>query len=120
MDTLHQSVKLLREKTGRSPDDHNLMLFEIALAEVGANVLMYGRKPMSKDRSVEYKLRADAETATASFTDRGPPLHNQLKRAMPAPTSETGRGLAIARKVLDELGYERDGEVNTWRLVKRL
>jgi anti-sigma regulatory factor (Ser/Thr protein kinase) len=39
---------------------------------------------------------------------------------MPAPTSETGRGLAIARKVLDELGYERDGEVNIWRLVKRL
>jgi serine/threonine-protein kinase RsbW len=120
LETLHASVQLLRERTGRPPDDRNLILFEIALAEIGANVLMYGRKPTSRDRSVEYKLRADAETATASFTDRGPPLHNQLKRAMPAPTSETGRGLAIARKALDELGYERDGEVNTWRLVKRL
>ena len=113
-------MQLLRKKTGRSADDHNLMLFEIALAEIGANVLMYGRKPTSKDRSVEYRLRADAKAAIASFTDRGPPLHNQLKRAMPAPMSEAGRGLAIARKVLDELGYERDGEVNTWRLVKRL
>jgi serine/threonine-protein kinase RsbW len=120
LDTLHSSVQLLREKTGRTADDRNLMLLEIALAEIGANVLMYGRKPGSSDRTVLYKLRADAGIATASFTDRGPPLHNQLKRAMPAPTSEAGRGLAIARKVLDELGYERDGEVNTWRLVKRL
>lgn len=120
LETLHDSVQQLRERTGRSVDDRNLMLLEIALAEIGANVLMYGRKPTSKDRTVEYRLRADAETATASFTDRGPPLHNQLKRAMPAPMSETGRGLAIARKALDELGYERDGEVNTWRLVKRL
>jgi anti-sigma regulatory factor (Ser/Thr protein kinase) len=120
LDTLHDSVQLLREKAGRRPDDINLILFETALAEIGANVLMYGRKPGSRDRSVEYRLRLDDETATASFTDRGPPLHNQLRRAMPAPTSVAGRGLAIARKVLDELGYERDGEVNTWRLVKRL
>ncbi|HAC46259.1 MAG TPA: ATP-binding protein, partial [Chloroflexi bacterium] len=35
-------------------------------------------------------------------------------------TVETGRGLAIARKALDELGYLREGKVNTWRLVKRL
>jgi serine/threonine-protein kinase RsbW len=56
----------------------------------------------------------------ATFTDRGPPLHNQLTRAMPEATSETGRGLAIARQVLDELGYEREGEINKWRLVKRL
>jgi anti-sigma regulatory factor (Ser/Thr protein kinase) len=39
---------------------------------------------------------------------------------MPAPTVETGRGLAIAHKALDELEYRREGEVNTWRLVKRL
>jgi anti-sigma regulatory factor (Ser/Thr protein kinase) len=52
--------------------------------------------------------------------DWGPPLHNQITRAMPPSSSEAGRGLAIARKVLDELGYQREGEVNTWRLVKRL
>jgi serine/threonine-protein kinase RsbW len=39
---------------------------------------------------------------------------------MPDPASESGRGLAIARQVLDELGYEREGEINKWRLVKRL
>jgi len=39
---------------------------------------------------------------------------------MPAPESEDGRGLAMARSLLDDLGYERDGNVNRWRLVKRL
>ena len=120
MDTLHHSVDLLRERTGRGADDRNLILFETALAEIGSNVLIYTGKHGTGGTPVEYELRLQAGTATASFTDQGPPLHNQLPRAMPAPTSEAGRGLAIARKVLDELGYKRDGEVNHWRLVKRL
>jgi serine/threonine-protein kinase RsbW len=110
-------VDLLRERTGRGADDRNLILFETALAEIGS---IYTGKHGANGHPVEYELRLEAGTATASFTDQGPPLHNQLPRAMPAPTSEAGRGLAIARKVLDELGYKRDGEVNYWRLVKRL
>jgi len=113
-------VELLRRQTGRPASDRNLILFETALAEIGSNVLMYTGKHGTSGPPVQYDLRLDADVATASFTDRGPPIHNQMTRAMPAPTSEAGRGLAIARKVLDELGYKRDGEVNTWRLVKRL
>ena len=120
MDTLHRSVELLRERTGRGAEDRNLILFETALAEIGANVLIYTGRHGTSGPPVEYELHLEEGTATASFADRGPPIHNQLSRAMPAPTSEAGRGLAIARKVLDELGYKRDGEVNYWRLVKRL
>lgn len=120
LDTLHRSVELLRERAGKPADDHNLILFETALAEIGSNVLIYTGKHGTSAPPVEYELRLESNTATAFFTDRGPPIHNQLSRAMPAPTSEAGRGLAIARKALDELGYKRDGEVNTWRLVKRL
>jgi serine/threonine-protein kinase RsbW len=120
LDTLHHSVELLREWTGRGADDRNLILFETALAEIGSNILIYTGKHGTSGPPVEYELRLEAETATASFTDRGPPIHNQLTRAMPAAMSEAGRGIAIARKVLDELGYKRDGEVNYWRLVKRL
>jgi len=95
------------------------MLFESALAEIGANALTHGR-PDEPGAAVEYVLHLEGRTATATFIDRGPPVHNHLARPMPEPTSETGRGLAIARQVLDELGYERDGEINKWRLVKRL
>ncbi len=106
-------------ENGDALDETNVMLFESALAEIGANALTHGRRA-AEDALVEYVLHLDGRTAIATFTDRGPPVHNHLTRSMPEPTSETGRGLAIARQVLDELGYERDGEINKWRLVKRL
>ena len=113
-------MQLLRDRTGRKVDDLSLVLFESALAEIGANVLLHGRQRGRPAVEVEYDLKLEADTLTALFTDQGPPLHNRVTRPMPAATSEAGRGLAIARKVLDELEYQRDGEVNTWRLVKRL
>jgi serine/threonine-protein kinase RsbW len=113
-------MQLLRNRTGRDTSDLALMQFELALAEIGANVLRYALPPGSDQPRVQFELRLDSGTLTALLTDWGPPLHNPLTWAMPAPTSEAGRGLALARKVLDELAYEREGEVNTWRLVKRL
>jgi serine/threonine-protein kinase RsbW len=119
LETLHESVKLLRDASGRSPDDPNLMHFEIALAEIGANVLTHGR-PNNVDPPVEYDLRFEQDTARASFIDRGPAVLDFATRAMPDASSESGRGLPMARWLLDELIYKRDGEVNRWRLVKRL
>jgi len=113
-------VQLLREKGPGSLDETSIMLFESAVAEIGANVLTHGRLDGPTDAPVEFRLRLEGHMALATFVDRGPAVHNHLTRAMPEQTSETGRGLAIARQVLDELGYERDGEINTWRLVKRL
>ena len=110
----------MRDRVGTAVDETNVMLFESALAEIGANVLTHGRREGPADAPVEFNLRLEGHMAMATFTDRGPRLHNHLTRAMPEPSSESGRGLAIARQVLDELGYERDGEINTWRLVKRL
>jgi serine/threonine-protein kinase RsbW len=111
---------MLRDRVGHAVDETNVMLFESALSEIGANVLTHGRREGPADAPVDYTLRLEGHLAVATFTDRGPPLHNHLTRAMPDPASESGRGLAIARQVLDELGYEREGEINKWRLVKRL
>jgi anti-sigma regulatory factor (Ser/Thr protein kinase) len=110
----------MRDRVAGAVDETNVLLFESALGEIGANVMTHGRKEGPAEAPVEYRLRLEGHMALATFIDRGPPLHNQLARAMPEPTSESGRGLAIARQVLDELGYEREGEFNTWRLVKRL
>jgi len=95
------------------------MLFETAIGEIGANVLTHGRPP-GIDNHVQYVLQFAKGTAVASFTDPGPPVFEHLDRSMPGPTSENGRGLAMARSLLDELGYEREGEANKWRLTKRL
>jgi serine/threonine-protein kinase RsbW len=40
--------------------------------------------------------------------------------AMPDETSERGRGLAIASRVLDELSYHRDSDGNHWTLIRQL
>lgn len=95
------------------------MLFELALAEIGANVLTHGRESAT-DPPIEYVLWLEAETALASFVDQGPPVPDSLDPAMPPPTSESGRGFALAHSVLDELAYRREGDMNRWRLVKRL
>jgi anti-sigma regulatory factor (Ser/Thr protein kinase) len=116
---LHQSVERLREVARRGPNDRLVSDFETAIVEIGANVLTHG-SPRESRRPVEYSLRWDGQLAVASFADAGPPVHNQIGRAMPALTSEGGRGLALARLLLDELGYKREGNVNIWRLVKRL
>jgi len=119
LEKLHESVKLLREASGRKPDDTNVMHFEIALAEIGANVLTHGR-PNHVDPPIEYELRLEQGAALASFIDRGPAVLDFATRAMPDTESESGRGLPMARWLLDELLYKRDGEVNRWKLVKRL
>lgn len=110
----------VRLETGKDDTDRALILFELALAEIGANVLLYGRPTNGPDSAVEYELELHDDVLEATFADLGPPPHNQLARGMPEPLSESGRGLAIARQALDELAYSREGKVNRWRLVKRL
>lgn len=117
--TLHHSIDLLRDSAQRPIDEHALMLFETALGEIGANVLTHGR-PGGHHEDVDYVLRFDGDSASAQFADRGPAVEEHLSREMPDPLSESGRGLPMARALLDDLGYERVGDVNTWRLVKRL
>jgi len=118
LELLHESVGRLRRFTGRQLDDPRLTQLETALAEVGANVLTHGR-PRGSCESVDYRLVYASDAAVATFTDAGPAVADHL-RLMPAPTSEQGRGLAMARMLLDELAYRRDGDSNQWRLVKRL
>jgi serine/threonine-protein kinase RsbW len=119
LDILHRSVERLRRATGRTADDGPLLRFETALGEIGSNVLTHGRPP-GTEHPVDYRLHFDGEVVVASLTDFGAPVHEHLDRQMPDADSEDGRGLAMARSLLDELGYEREGKVNRWRLVKRL
>ena len=119
LEILHRSIDRLRAVTGRELDDVSLLLFETALGEIGSNVLTHGR-PAGTKHPVDYRLKLSNGVLEASLTDFGAPVHEHLARQMPGHESEAGRGLAMARSLLDELGYERVGDLNRWRLVKRL
>ena len=119
LEILHRSIDRLRAATGREPGDMSLLLFETALGEIGSNVLTHGR-PAGTEHPVDYRLKLARGVVEASLTDFGAPVHQHLSRQMPGHESEAGRGLAMARSLLDELGYERDGDLNRWRLVKKL
>jgi serine/threonine-protein kinase RsbW len=119
LEVLHRSIDRLRAATGRESGDMGLLLFETALGEIGSNVLTHGR-PAGTKHAVDYRLRFVGGVVEASLTDSGAPVHEHLGRQMPGHESEAGRGLAMARSLLDELGYERDGDLNRWRLVKKL
>ncbi len=118
LETIHRSVEQLRRALGRKPDDPALMFFETALGEIGNNALLHGH--VSHEMPVDFLLRSDSETVVAWLVDRGSPLNGHWVRTMPAATSEAGRGLALARAMLDSLDYERVGRLNLWRLVKSL
>lgn len=118
LDVLHRSIEELREATGRAADDRPLLQFETALAEIGGNALTHART--SETRPVEYVLRGDDTKLVAWIADPGPPVNGAWVRDMPPPTSEAGRGLPLARSLLDELDYQHVAGLNRWRLVKRL
>jgi anti-sigma regulatory factor (Ser/Thr protein kinase) len=118
LDILHRSVDRLRERLGRPADDQSFIQFETALAEIGGNALAH--TDAGPEKPVELVLRSDDERLVAWVMDHGPQVAHAWVRDMPPPQSEAGRGLPLARSLLDELTYERDGKVNRWRLVKRL
>ena len=118
LEILHRSVDQLRQSIGRGGDDVALIQFETALAEIGGNAL--GHSGTTANEPVEYVLRWDAHKVVAWIVDPGPAVNGAWVRDMPPPTSEAGRGLPLARSLLDELNYERVGGLNRWRLVKHL
>lgn len=98
--------------------EHNdLMLFETAVIEVAGNVIEHGRPP----GEVRWRFRLDVRPGwlEAELSDSGEAFGRPVDAPMPAPESDTGRGIALARAALDELGYIRRGGENHWHMVRR-
>ena len=99
------------------------MPFEIAVAEVGANIVEHAHAGDTRPGSMALELLAFADRVEALFTDDGQALRGELeRRELPPPEAlaESGYGLALAEMVLDELSYARTDDLNHWRLVKRI
>lgn len=103
---------------GFSPpvDERWRLLFEIAVAEVAANILEHAVPPQ-----ITLMLRVRDGSVSADFLDTGSVWGSpQEPRRIVDELAERGRGLTIANTAVDEVAYERLGEMNHWRLVKHL
>ena len=98
--------------------EHTKMCIELAVSEIGTNIIAYS----GDGRPVRLRMVVDVrpDSVAVSFTDDGHPAEVDLARiTMADEASESGRGLALAHRVLDELSYWRDQKGNHWTLTRR-
>ena len=95
------------------------MSMDLAVGEVGANIIEHAAAGASVSLRAEVIVSGSAVTTT--LIDGGKPARIDLSKVgLPDELAESGRGLAIALAVLDELSYRRDEAGNRWTLVSRL
>jgi serine/threonine-protein kinase RsbW len=57
----------------------------------------------------------------ANLRDTGKPGNIELvNRSMPEGLSETGRGIPLIQALADEFSYEREGDLNRWRIIRNI
>jgi serine/threonine-protein kinase RsbW len=114
LEAVHSALARFWSLLDRAPDEQWRLLFEIAVAEIAANIVEHASPP-----SITIRLRMGASSIVAEFTDSGAGW-----TGTPGPAavldelSERGRGLALAEAAVDEVAYERMGRTNHWRLTK--
>ena len=93
-------------------DERDRIRFEIAVAEVAANIAEHG----AGAARVSLRLFSSPDRIQAVFEDDGAPVEARPEQP-PAGDAERGRGLLLARAAVDRFSYERDGATNRWVLV---
>lgn len=93
-------------------DERDRIRFEIAVAEVAANIAEHG----AGAARVSLRLSSSPDRIQAVFEDDGAPVEVRPEQP-PAGDAERGRGLLLARAAVDRFSYERDGATNRWVLV---
>ena len=97
-----------------------------AVAEISSNIFRHAFAGLPEPGLMELHLKLYQDRVEAEITDTGVPYTEEVGAAAPkvddaADLPEGGRGLRVARAVLDELRYWRSKEsTNHWLLVKRL
>ena len=95
------------------------MRFETALMEIANNIIEYaGNQSAGQTPILDLSVTAAPGQLAASLTDTGPPANVDLAAVhMPDVHAEIGRGLALARALVDQLAYQRKDNSNEWSLT---
>lgn len=107
------------EDRGIRPALRARMEFDLAVIEVATNICEHAGPAGGVTFELELSLYADRIEARFE-DDAGPPVL-PARAEMPPHTAESGRGLAIVQRAVDEMRYERlGGRNNLWFLRKQL
>jgi PAS domain S-box-containing protein len=115
LDLIHDALARFWESLRPAPADEWRMLFELAVAEVAANVIEHARPAL-----MSLRLSAGDGHAVAEFSYAGAGWTDSPPTALPDAMAERGRGLFLARTGVDDVRYHRSGATVRWRLLKRL
>lgn len=118
-DSLVEIERLLANAWSAHPHVPEMVRTQVAIAtsEIGANILEHA----AAGRLVRLAMviRVLANHVWVEFTDDGGPLFVDLDAvSLPDDMAERGRGLPLAKAVLDRLIYQRD-RMNHWTLVSK-
>ena len=116
-----EQVRAVLDRVGAEPPEipaSDLMQFETAVIEIATNVVEYGR-PAGQVRW-RLTLRPRHGEIRAALDDSGQEFEPDLDSGMPDELAEGGRGLPLARALLDEIAFQRDAGGNHWLMVRRL
>ena len=92
--------------------------------EVLTNAVKYAYEGVG-DQSVELRLSASSQSVRMEFRDEGAPF-NPLDVPAPNPSNRTGEheigglGIHLARSLVDDASYSREGNVNVLVLIKHV
>ena len=93
--------------------------FETAMVELAANIFRHADDGSGLECTV--RVETGEGRIVAMLTDSGLKGNIYLGDSdMPDEMEEKGRGLLLIKALVDELHYERQGEVNRWRISKKL
>ena len=113
---------LIESLWGQQPQlsDTDRMRFETAVIEVATNIIEHATEGLPKPNKVtiELTLIADPDRITARFRDDGSEAEVDLSDPqMPDATAEVGRGIGLARALVDDMTYRRSASTNIWTVT---
>jgi serine/threonine-protein kinase RsbW len=103
---------------GRPIGPQDQMAFLTAAAEVASNIVDHACHHLP-DAHVHLALARHSGSMEACFEDRGA-AWGEVVNDPANPIPHMGLGLTVARACLDQLDYERMGDLNRWTLLKQL
>ncbi len=116
IERVHQLLDELFADVGDMREEDRIG-FETAVAEIAANVVEHAGGPQV---ALNLRVRVFPDRLEALFVDTGAaPTVDMTDLPVSSPLAERGRGLSLARWMVDEVVYERLDEQNVWRIVRR-